>query len=521
MVRLRQILNNLVGNAIKFTGRSGHLGWVKVRAQREGDAAVRITVADNGIGMTPEVIAKLFTPFTQADSSTTRSFGGSGLGLSICKDLVGLLGGNISVESTPEVGSLFSVVLPIREADIPGVPPPTISLAGLDCIVVMPDRDTATDLSAYLEHAGARVEVVADLAEAAQLLAGSEAPPFTIVISEACLPLELPALRAVFSACLGEVRHMLLTRGHHRRPNPEAKDVITVDGNAMRHSSFIYAVALAAGRADLVVETEQGTSQQRFLAPSVEEAASQGRLVLVAEDNHINQRVIMHQLATLGYACEMASDGIEALNRWRTGRYALLLSDMHMPGLDGHELATRIRSEEGEGKHLPIIAFTANITMGERERCRQAGMDDYLSKPVQLDVFKAMLDRWISPAPVAENGGDSLAVLDSTVLPKLLGDDSPAVIAEFLGDYLKSANQAAVKLRAAALREDWKAVGAEAHRLKSSSRSVGALALGECCGRLEEAGNANAGVVVTVLVEQFEGEFVKVRNAIECEREDR
>jgi PAS domain S-box-containing protein len=529
-IRLRQILNNLLGNAIKFSAGLEHPGKVKLRLERDGESTVRITVADNGVGIKPEALSKLFRPFTQADSSTTRNYGGTGLGLSICKQLVDMLGGTIDLQSTFGEGSVFTVILPMEVVDEPDAQPASCDLSGLGCIVVAQDDETTADWRAYLERAGAQVMVAGTLPEAALLAADGTSPDSTVIISNASEPIDLDALRAPFAACPGQVCHVLIMRGYHRRPHQEADGVVALDGDAMRRGAFLYAVALAAGRVEPLAEEDLEIGPDRPALPTVEEAAAQGRLILVAEDNEINQKVIRHQLALMGLVCEVASDGLEALNQSRTGRYALLLSDLHMPGLDGHELAARIRSEEGDGKRMPIIAFTANITKGERERCSEAGMDDYLSKPAQLDVFKAMLEKWLAtvqvvdPRPPRSEAAASaiapgLPVVDTAVLAQLVGSD-PALIAEFLRDYLESSKKTGAEIQAAFAGGDWAAVGALAHRLRSSSRSVGALALGECCEKLELVGTADDVSTIAALLADFESCLKEVGEAVRIKLEE-
>jgi CheY-like chemotaxis protein len=230
-----------------------------------------------------------------------------------------------------------------------------------------------------------------------------------------------------------------------------------------------------------------------------------GFLVLVAEDNTINQKVIGHQLALLGISAEMVGDGIDALASWRAGRdthrHALLLTDLHMPGMDGYTLATTIRSEEISGSHLPIIALSANALQGELDRCLSAGMDDYLSKPVQIDQLGKTIKYWLrddhahalvtpdsaqgAPLGVFE-GESSLRDYDDKALGMLVGDD-PALLADFRQRFVLSAISTMDEMRTAAQIGEFKALSNLAHRLKSSARAVGAVSLGTCCERIERA----------------------------------
>jgi CheY-like chemotaxis protein/HPt (histidine-containing phosphotransfer) domain-containing protein len=401
--RLRQILINLTNNAIKFSSATSHSGRVSVRALRvESDAeGVRLEfqIADNGIGLDEDSLARIFAPFVQADVSTTRKYGGTGLGLVISRQLAKLMGGDIRVSSAPGVGSLFSV----------------------------------------------------------------------------SLPLELPPDQA---------------RDHASDPNAPA--------------------AAKAPTAPLSGETVQ----------------RRGGRILVAEDNEINQNVILHQLALLGYVADLADDGREALARWHQGNHALLLTDLQMPNMDGYELTAAIRRAEADDQHLPIVALTANALKSEELRCKAAGMDDYLTKPVLLDQLQATLEKWLPIPGQGEIAGDSadavvaalpenphFAVLDRTALPNQIGND-PALIAQFFKDYQRSAQKAAGEIRAAIALGNWKTAGDGAHKLKSSSRAVGALALGEVCNQLEQAGKEGHADAALLLAAEFENALAAVLDAM-------
>ena len=283
--RLRQVLLNLLSNAVKFIPtNNGEAARVLLRVdpcvRADASPGVRLSVQDNGIGMTPEVVARLFQPFTQADESTSGKYGGTGLGLSISQRLVELMGGRITVRSTLGEGSEFTVELPLLASE-PGLVP---------------------------------------LRQLAQPVGQQTSTP-----------------------------------------------------------------------------TKSSQPPQRPTAPSAEEAAQTKQLILLAEDNETNRDVMQEQLRLLGYTCELAEDGAIALKMWQTkpGRYALLLSDCHMPNLDGFGLTSAIRQAEALGEHMPIIAVTANAMQGEAQRCRDQGMDGYLSKPLRMAELAPMLAKWL------------------------------------------------------------------------------------------------------------------------------
>jgi CheY-like chemotaxis protein/HPt (histidine-containing phosphotransfer) domain-containing protein len=310
-----------------------------------------------------------------------------------------------------------------------------------------------------------------------------------------------------------------------------------MDGDVMHRESFLRAVAIAAGRLHEEAEAQMPEKITAVVTPSREKALKEGRLILVAEDNEINQKVIRQQLSLLGYEADIATDGREALKRWESGNYALLLTDLHMPEIDGYQLTAAIRlAEQAKNeRRSPIIAFTANALKGEAEHCRAVGMDDYLSKPVQLAHLNAILQKWLPPAATpaalpeaapapaspgtglsaagAESGHISTVIgkkpVDISVLEGLVGNE-PEIVQEFLHDFRASSGRIAGELRSACEAGDPQAAGAAAHKLKSSARSVGALELGELSARMEQAGKAGDIEGLKVLLPQFDAELAAV-----------
>ncbi|MBS3934916.1 MAG: response regulator, partial [Sulfuritalea sp.] len=265
-----------------------------------------------------------------------------------------------------------------------------------------------------------------------------------------------------------------------------------------------------------------GTGAARPAPPARGEALLQGRLILVVEDNEINRQVITRQLALLGYAADLAGDGLEAIERLRGADYALVLTDLHMPAMDGYELAIAERGRERVhgGRRVPIVALTANALKGEAQRCQAAGMDDYLSKPVALDELKAMLDKWLAPqaaAPAVPPAPtfDALPVFQADALAALVGADA-AIIDELHADFLR--NAADIVAEIAAARDDWPRVGALAHKLKSSARAVGAFALGERCAQLEAAVKAGDAAAAEPLRVALGEAHAAVSQAIDAHR---
>lgn len=397
--RLRQVLINLICNAVKFSvGRAGRRGRVHVGAVPAGGdpAVLSLCVEDNGIGMSPATLASLFEPFVQAEASTTRRYGGSGLGLTICKRLAQLMNGAIAVTSQPGQGSAFTLTLPL-EVVVETATALEPTLSGLHCAVVG-EFESNGDLCRYLECAGAETIVAADGDAAVEAMRLRTRPIFIHRGSLRTHP--EAALSRQFSSVV-DARHVLVDveqRAAVRRINDL---LVTMGGTLLRRTELLRAVAIAAGRLSPGIAHAADPRQPASVKAArvtVEEARAQHRLLLIAEDDEVNQMVILRQIEILGYAAEVASDGQVALDMWTTGDYAALLTDLHMPGLDGFALTESIRRAEARRvptARMPILALTANVLRDETAHARVAGIDDYLTKPLQLEMLDAALQRWL------------------------------------------------------------------------------------------------------------------------------
>lgn len=515
--RLRQILINLINNAVKFSGGPRRKGKVSVRARMAdggpGRALVEFSVADNGVGMDDRTKMRLFTAFMQADSSTTRNYGGTGLGLAISLQLANLMGGEISVKSEIGKGSLFIVRIPFAlPTNIPEADKAPSLVAGLSCLVVGDSDSLSANIYAYLTHAGAIVERVPDLAGVREWMAARPLGLSVVVVDAGGGKSPLDELRAIAGAHKNQkTKFVVIGRGQRREPRLEDEDWAAVDGNVLTRIALLKAVAIAAGRA---IEAYQDglpdSTRVTITPPSREEALRLGRLILVAEDNETNQKVIRQQLMLLGYTADVVEDGRKALLFLRSGDYGLLITDLHMPEMDGYELTKSVRASEAGKTHIPIIAYTANALKGEVDRCINAGMDDYISKPVQLAKLEAILKKWIpaslESAPVPQS---SRIPVDVGVLKELVGDDE-AVIRDFLRDFRATMDKTAAELREAFADGQTANVRALAHKLKSSARSVGALGLGELCAEIEQSCKAGDKDALAALLNGFEQELARV-----------
>lgn len=530
-VRLRQILFNFGSNAVKFTEK----GRILVRADlvpsaAEGQATVRFQVVDQGIGIPKEAQEKLFQAFTQVEASTTRRFGGTGLGLSICQRLTELMDGDIGVESVPGEGSTFSSTITLPIGDSPADDGDNIDLGGLRILFVHKEDDMRSLMPRYLEHRQATVSTAADIEDVPSLAgrATEDGNPFDVVclgpswaINEQISTIE--AMKAEENSA--DLCFVVLCRERERSGRVELDNTVYVDTGPLRRENFVRSVAVAVGRAAPVAEQDdQAGSRRRRTAPSVSDAEAMGQLVLLAEDNVTNQDVIGRQLSMLGYAFEVAGDGKEALALMEKRSYGVLLTDCHMPTMDGFELTKSIRdSEEGTDSHFPVIAVTASVMKEEIDKCFAAGMDDYLAKPLEMDKLEAMLQRWIpgeehpeespetpveqeefeEPLSEPDEEGDegidptspSNVPIDESALKGMFGDDEEMFL-EILREFVAPATANAEEISQAYSDRSLKGVAGAAHKLKSSARSVGANELADMCQKLELAGKAGEWVVI-------------------------
>jgi CheY-like chemotaxis protein len=440
----------------------------------------------------------LFKPFVQGEGETTRRFGGTGLGLAITKRLVEMMDGYIELESTPGEGSAFTVHLTLEETtELPQIK--TSNLEGIKVVLLTSD-EAATILSNYLCHAGA--EVVLKDADGAVAMCKEECTindEYVVLIDTRGDIESSISLRGTLRKQNDDIdrRFLMVERGNRRYARPYEEDGMTLDLNAMRRRTLLNAVAALTGR-ESPEQCEPSPIQQFPGIPqSVDEARAHGRLILLADDNPTNRKVISQQLGMLGYLVETADDGAEALEMWRNGDYTLILTDCHMPVTDGYQFTQNVRREEPPESRMPIIATTADALKGTGEKCLNVGMDDYLTKPMKLHELRETLERW-TPMGTSEDKtvtkGTSAQVdseiheeIDPTALGKILGTQDPEVLADCYNDFLDSNAPTAQRIEEAFQKEDMAEISALAHKLKSAACTVGANVLADCCQALEAA----------------------------------
>ncbi|MFN3954241.1 MAG: PAS domain S-box protein [Pararhodobacter sp.] len=514
-VRLRQIIYNLLGNAIKFSsGVSRRQARAILRAEVADDGeGMVLSFHDNGIGMTEEVKAKLFRPFTQGEETTTRKFGGTGLGLTICLRIIERMKGTITVASDPGIGSSFVVHLPLQLADDDDAQQRAPRLVGLSCVVLDSEQYLAEDVQAMLEAEGAQVERLAsDTGLPAASDAGIVAPDSVMILGSD------NARQAAFPASMPRVE---IGHDGSRRLAIRGRGRVFIESRAMTRDDLATAVALASTRENVAVEggTFEPTGDD---GPRARFPAATGP-ILVAEDDPMNQKVILRQLELLGLRGEIAEDGAQALEMWQAGGYALLLSDLHMPNMDGYALTASIRAREAElglEQRLPILALTANALRDEVSRARNAGFDGFLTKPISLGKLAEALQPWLAAQHRGASDGKGAAAqaagaaIDASQHAELIGTD-PAAVNDFLRAYQAISADLVEKFADAVGAGDAESAAMIVHRLKSSSRWIGAGRLGDLCEALETAARGGDTGLLARRVAEFRRQHAEVDAEIE------
>jgi CheY-like chemotaxis protein/nitrogen-specific signal transduction histidine kinase len=405
--RVRQLVVNLAANAVKFT----HEGQVVISVEPAANAAagVRVSIADTGIGIASGQLASLFEKFTQADPSTTRRYGGTGLGLSITRSLVELMGGQISAESTVGAGSTFTVSLPLPVSDEPiDAPAVPSALQGLRVLIVDDNRVNRRVIHQHICSWGMRNGSFASAEEALAAVreAREAGDPYQIVIADYHMPgIDGVMLAQQLRALPERLVYVLLTSVGHWKEHALLPDGL-IDAcltKPVRHRKLMDTLATAWARQLGRRETGAPATAPAQMPPSepVARPASEKRAVriLVVEDNPINQKVAVHQLEALHLQADVVGSGKEALEMLEMADYDLVLMDCSMPEMNGYDATRAIRRMAGPVAAVPIIAMTADAVTGGRERCLEAGMNDYVSKPVKLEHLERTIARHVELLP--------------------------------------------------------------------------------------------------------------------------
>ncbi|GIX47037.1 MAG: hypothetical protein KatS3mg131_1248 [Candidatus Tectimicrobiota bacterium] len=498
--RLRQILVNLVGNAIKFTDQGEVVVSVRhaaAEAAEDGACTLHFSVRDTGIGIAPDKQRLIFEPFRQADSSTTRAYGGTGLGLAICKRLVQLMGGRIWVESRPGEGSTFHFTarfaLSAAAAALPP-PAPVAQLRDTPVLVVDDHPASAEALAELLKPWQVRPTVVHDGAAALAALAQAQqaGTPFPVVLLSATVDRDGFAVAAQLKRAGGDVRLILLAAAGQRGDAARCRQ-LGITGyltKPVRPAELLDVLLVALGMkaqdASAPLITRHSLRTQRPLH------------LLLAEDNAVNQKLAVRLLEKRGHRVAVVSNGRQAVAAVKRQAFDAVLMDVQMPEMDGLQATAAIRTWEKEhGGHLPIIALTANAMQGDRERCLEAGMDGYVAKPLRAEELFAVLEQLVRPLPaelaseatetaVPEVPAAAPPVLDpQQVLAQIEGDLT--LYRELLALFAAEVPRQLHALETALQAGDLLAATRHAHTLKGMAANVGAAALSQACRDLETA----------------------------------
>ena len=498
--RIRQIIINLVNNAIKFTEHGEVVAAAKLGRKVNGSFEIEFSVKDTGIGIPGDRVDRLFQSFSQVDSSTTRRYGGTGLGLAISRRLVEIMKGRIWVESEVGQGSTFFFTLTLPGAPVTQSSPKILHADRLEILknkrVILVD-DNATNLQ-ILSRQCSQWGMIPRSA-----LSGQEAlnwirrgDPFDIGIVDMQMP-EMDGLM------LGkEIRQLrskdflplvlLSSIARHPEIDPRVKEIFDASGSKPIRQQNLQEL--------LVGQIAQQTPQRLVTAQRPESVRSNEKLpmkILVAEDNLTNQKLMLHVLGKLGYGADVVSNGAEALQAVEKTRYDIVLLDVHMPEMDGFEAARRIVNRWKPGERPVLIAVTADALEGDREKCLEAGMDDYLSKPVRLEAIQNIIQLWSIkiggtksiPGPVASH--DEAASI-ATRLKEIGLETEPAFVRDFIETFLKQADMLIESLAQSIQANDVNKVHYFSHALRGTSLNIGAEGLASACVKIEHSARSGS-----------------------------
>ncbi|MDL1963412.1 MAG: response regulator [Deltaproteobacteria bacterium] len=535
-LRLQQILKNLIGNAVKFTEIGGIILVRVTESEKSADrTTLTFSVKDTGIGIAPKYLSRLFKPFSQVDTSTTRKYEGTGLGLSICKRLVEMMGGRIWVESKLGKGSTFSftISLGLQSADQKQkfVPPPDIQ--HLNVLVIDDCADSRLIMQKMLESFGLRVKSVSSGEESIEVLETNKTrkKPFELVVIDWMMPglSGLETSKKIRKNLKLTIPIILMTAFEKEN---EILDAENAGVNAfltkpIHQSTLFNAIMDTFGKKALKIE---GKEKHITTRASIYKNFLRGIRILVAEDNPTNQEIALAILEGAGIVVEIADNGKKAVEAVQKSRFDVVLMDIQMPGMDGYE-ATKMIRKDSKFKSLPIIAMTAHAMKGDEEKCLEAGMDGYVSKPISQDrlfhtIWKSMKHRKkaLYPGKPETPEATDITVAQTEDLPERLPginiqdalsalNIEKAVFKHILTGFLKNNKKSANKIRDAFDGKDWESLVQIAHSLKGSAGNIGADKLYKTAHELETV--SREGVPTSALLDKVETALNQVLQSLQ------
>ncbi|NQZ14381.1 MAG: response regulator [Alphaproteobacteria bacterium] len=499
--RLRQIIMNLMGNALKFTSDGSVTIKITKANAGDDDLVLRFEIIDTGMGMSQEIADKLFSPFTQADNSTSRKFGGTGLGLSICKKLVELMNGQIGVLSEEGKGSTFWFEIPTKEVSTDAKAVNMPNLEGISVLSVEDHPMGAKEIVKSLRSMGANVESCPTYAEGLELM---KRRPFDVGIIDQGLPdgLGLDLIREIM-----EERPFMGLIMYTVRNDAGLQHTLQSLG-----VTYLTKPASRVGLGDAVKDAASKATKIEISGPTK---------LLIAEDTETVRNVLFKQLEKLGVDATFVENGVEAMETLKTGEYGILFTDLHMPEMDGYAVINAIREEDEKlDRHFPVIALTADVQMAQRQVYMEHGFDECLLKPVSLGQFRRLLIRW----GLLKDSGQEIITKTNEDTSELSAIDKEAVIAqmgawddsiiEMLKMFVDMTESTIGQITSAANDKDVKNLAEAAHSLKGAAKSAGAKDLGDIAEKLQTAAETNQDY--KDLVEEISAQFKRVKEEVQA-----
>ncbi|HYA35684.1 MAG TPA: response regulator, partial [Candidatus Binataceae bacterium] len=545
--RLRQVLVNLIGNAVKFTASGGVIVRVRLRRDDALREMVEFSVSDTGIGIAPEVRTKLFRPFVQGDTSITRRYGGAGLGLAISANIVEAMGGAIGFDSEVGVGSTFRFSIPLRKGS--DSVDNRERLRGLRVMLSGVATQSAAAIAEQLAAWGVSASIEDE--DASSVSNGDFDPAqFDAVLIDYSRSASDPAPTIRKGENGSRHRARIIAMGQlGRRPDGYELAAIGINGwlaKPVKQSELVAQLSMAAAarmsERYQLLDSADGRIARKPIHDG--DAAQPAANILVAEDNPLNQRVIMKMLQKLGYQARAVANGCEAITALNGGAYDLVLMDCQMPELDGYEATRRIRNRDGGIADIPIIGVTAHVLPGDREKCLAAGMNDYLGKPVLLGQLSAAIEKWIieprlkAPRSTGKEGLREVVTLrpvnppattprassasykesiDPAALAALRAIDSEGeqFLQKLISMFLNDLTERVEAMKSAIDKGDAAALGRVAHALRGSCGNFGANKLLALCSQMEQIAQARTLANAAALYRELEEEASRVHLALE------